>query len=74
MKHQKAINEVNEIIELLEDEDREKIPENIKEFFKKNASKDVPKRIRAEIPLDKQELGRDTAALLTYISRYFEQE
>jgi ribosomal protein L31E len=71
MRDQKAIDEVNEIIELLEDEDKGKIPENVREFFKKNASEDIPKRIRADIPLDKQDLGRDTAALLTYISRYF---
>ena len=59
-----AYAEVDEILNLLEDEYREKVPENIRNFFKKERNKEYISNINPDKPLMEQNLRKETIVLL----------
>lgn len=64
----KAYYEVNEIINLLDKADREKIPEKLREYFKNEMDKDYVKKIDLNIPLKEQKLKRETIAIMAMLN------
>ena len=63
-----AYSEINEIINMLEDEDKNKVPENIRNFFKEEKNNDYIPKIDPTKPLIEQNLKRETIILLTILN------
>ena len=64
----KAYAEVDEILNLLEDEYVEKIPEKVRNFFKEERYEEYKPQIKVDIPLTKQNLKRETMVLLAILN------
>lgn len=62
-----AYAEVDAILELLEDEYVNKIPAQVREFFKKEKNKEYSPNINANIGLDEQDLKDETISILTLL-------
>ncbi len=71
-----AYAELDEFIELLDEEDRNKIPIKLREFFKNEKDKEYFKNISTEIPIEEQNLKEETLALiaLLYVKYICEDE
>ena len=65
---QTMINQINGIINLLVEEDREKLPESFKNYFKKNASVPPREAIDFNKKLEDQELSEETIVMLVYLN------
>lgn len=63
-----AYAEIDEILNNLEDEYVERIPTKIIEFFKEEKSKEYNPVIRADIPLEEQNLNRNTLVILAILN------
>lgn len=62
-----AYAEVDAILELLEDEYAQRVPQKIREFFKEEKNKDYEPIIKTDISLVEQNLKRETFAILTIL-------
>lgn len=62
-----AYSEVYEILNLMEDEDKEKVPQEVSDFFEEQRMKEYKPKIRTDIPLTEQNLRRETVVLLTIL-------
>ncbi len=62
-----AYAEVDAILELLEDEYVNRIPAQVREFFKKEKNKEYILNIRSDIGLDGQKIKAETISLLTLL-------
>lgn len=69
IKYQKAMNEVMQVINYLNPEDKSKIPNNLINYFEANqcASENT---IYPDIPFVDQKISAEGQALLTYINKY----
>lgn len=63
-----AYAEIDEILNLLEDEYKEKIPKNVRNFFKKEKNNDYIPQIDTGKPLIEQNLKRETLVLLAILN------
>lgn len=63
-----SYSEVYEILNLLEEEYREKVPENIRNFFEEERLKDYKPQIDIDVPLIEQDLKRKTIVLLAVLN------
>lgn len=72
----KSYSEVYEIINLMDIEYLDKIPDKVKELIKNERDKDFKTKIEIDIPLEKQGLQRDTLTILTilYLNYWCESE
>ena len=62
-----AYAELDEFIELLDKEDRNKIPSKLRGFFKEEKDKNYFKNISTEIPIEEQNLKEETLALIALL-------
>lgn len=62
-----AYAEVDAILELLEDEFVNRIPEKVRKFFKDEKDKDYKPIIRSDIGLEEQDLKAETISILTLL-------
>lgn len=62
-----AYAEVDAILELLEDEFVNRIPEKVRKFFKDEKDKEYKPTIRSDIGLDEQDLKAETISILTLL-------
>ena len=62
-----AYAEIDAILELLEDEYAQRVPQKIREFFKDEKDKDYTPIIKADISLLEQNLKRETFSILTIL-------
>jgi len=62
-----AYAEVDEILKLLEDDYIDKVPENVKRFFKEERDNNYEPKIDVDIPLNEQNLKRETMVLLAIL-------
>ena len=62
-----AYAEVDAILELLEDEFVNRIPEKVRKFFKEEKDKEYKPTIRSDIGLDEQDLKAETISILTLL-------
>jgi hypothetical protein len=69
IKYQKAMNEVMQVINYLNPDDRNKIPNNLINYFEVNqcASENT---IYPDVPFVDQQISAEGKALLTYINKY----
>ena len=63
-----AYSEVNEIINLLDKDDRQKIPLKLRKYFEREREKDYKKSINLDIPIKEQNLKRETIAIVTMLN------
>lgn len=64
----KAYAEVDEILELMEDTYKFKIPEKLRELFKKEKLQNYSPNIDLKISLDEQNLQRETFSILAMLN------
>lgn len=62
-----AYSEVLEVLDNMSEKDRQKIPEHIYEFFLKNQEKNYVKHLNKEVCLNKQEIRKETKAILALL-------
>lgn len=62
-----AYSEIFEILSLMEEEDKEKVPQEVRDFFEEQRMKEYKPNIRTDIPLTEQNLRRETVVLLTIL-------
>lgn len=62
-----AYSEIYEILNLMEDEDKERVPQEVRDFFEEQRMKEYKPNIRTDIPLTEQNLRRETVVLLTIL-------
>ena len=63
-----AYSEVYEILNLLEDEYKNRVPEKVIEFFERERDENYNPIIEIDVPLDKQNLKRETMVLLAILN------
>ena len=63
-----AYSEVYEILNLLEEEYKEKVPNRIRTFFEEERLKDYKPEIDTDVPLIEQNLKRETIVLLAILN------
>lgn len=63
-----AYAEVDEILNVLEDEYVEKIPEKVRNFFKEERCEEYKPEIKVDVSLTKQNLRRETMVLLAILN------
>lgn len=68
MENMLAYAEIDEILNLLEDDYREKVPKKVRDFFKEEKMKDYHPKIDIEKPLIEQNLKRETMVLLAILN------
>ena len=62
-----AYAEVDEILNLLDDDYIEKVPQSVKNFFKEERDNNYEPKIDVDIPLNEQNLKRETMVLLAIL-------
>jgi len=70
MNKEKVISEVNQIIWMLDENDRNKIPENMRSFFKKNSTTEESYKLDKNILLKEQNLSEETLDIITFLYSY----
>ena len=68
MENMLAYAEIDEILNLLEDDYRERVPKKVRDFFKEEKIKDNHPEIDIEKPLIEQNLKRETMVLLAILN------
>lgn len=63
-----AYSEIDEFLELLTSEEKNKIPEKLRDFFKMNKDKYYTKNINPNIPIKEQELKEETLAIIAFLN------
>lgn len=68
MENMLAYAEIDEILNLLEDDYRERVPKKVRDFFKEEKIKDYHPEIDIEKPLIEQNLKREIMVLLAILN------
>lgn len=63
-----AYSEIDEFLKLLDEEDRNKVPEYLRKFFKDNKDLEYVKEIKKDIPIKQQNLKEETLALIALLN------
>lgn len=63
-----AYSEVYKILNLLDEEYKERVPAKVRAFFEEERLKDYEPAINADVPLTEQNLKRDTIVLLAILN------
>lgn len=66
-----ASAEINEILKYMPDEEIEKIPSKLREFFREAAIKDYVTNINPDLPLDRQQIKEKTKYIIALIYRNY---
>lgn len=66
-KTREAYAELDTFINLLDEKDKAKIPNKLREFFKKEKDKNYKKEINVNIPIEEQNLREETLALIALL-------
>ncbi len=70
-EYRQSLTELKTILVYMDPEDVQKIPEKIISFINKNYDSDYTPSIDRDIPLDKQNIKKDTRVLLSIFYRYY---
>lgn len=68
IKTRQAYSEVDEFLNLLTEQQRNKIPKNLRELFKKEKDSNYIKQIKPNIPIKEQNLKRETLAIIALLN------
>lgn len=63
-----SYSEVDEFLNLLTEEQRNKIPKNLRELFKLEKDKEYIKKINPNIPVKEQDLKEETLGIIAYLN------
>lgn len=63
-----AYSELDEFLDLLDEETRNEVPEKIREFFKREKDSNYHKKINPDIPIEEQNLKKETLALIALLN------
>lgn len=63
-----AYAEIDAFLNLVDAKDREKIPKNLRELFKREKDKDYIKNIDSNIPISEQNLKEETLAIIALLN------
>lgn len=63
-----AYSEIDEFLGLLTEEQREKIPRKLREFFREEKDNNYIKGIRADIPVNEQNFKEETLAIIALLN------
>ena len=63
-----AYSEIDEFLELLTEEQREKIPRKLREFFREEKDSNYIKGIRVDIPVNQQNFKEETLAIIALLN------
>ena len=66
-----AFKEVNEIINIMGEEYKVKVPKQLLELLEKEEDKEYITKIKKDIPFEEQEISRTALILLNYINRNY---
>jgi len=70
MNKEKVISEVNQIINMLDENDINKIPRSLVAFFKNNAINEEKYKLNKNILLEEQNLSEETLDLISFLYSY----
>lgn len=68
IKTKQAYSEIDEFLNLLDEEQRNKIPKKLRAFFKEEKDNSYHKNIDANIEIEKQNLKEETLALIAFLN------
>lgn len=68
MDIRQSYSEVDEFLNLLTEEQRNKIPKNLRELFKLEKDKEYIKKINPNIPVKEQDLKEETLGIIAYLN------
>lgn len=71
MRIRQSYTEIDEFIELLDEKNRNKIPKELREIFKKEKDTNYITNINANIPIKDQNLKEETLALIALLNLKF---
>ena len=63
--------EIDTFLEMLTEENREKIPQKLRGFFKKERAKNMQIKIDSNIPIAEQSLKNETLALIAFLNMHY---
>lgn len=63
-----AYSEVNEFLGLISDENRNKIPQKLREFFREEMDVNYTKGINPNLPIKAQQLKEETLAIIAFLN------
>ena len=63
-----AYSEIDEFLELLNEEKRNKIPRKLRQFFKEEKDYEYRKGIRLDIPIKEQNLKKETLSIIALLN------
>lgn len=66
-----AYTEIDNFLELLNEDDRNKVPEELRKMFKKEKDSGYIKRINANVPISKQNLKEETLSLIALLNLHY---
>ena len=67
-KYNERLVEIDEILSYLNEDELEKIPEEVRNYIKENKSTDYIWEYNQDKPLEEQNISRETLALLSYLN------
>lgn len=67
-KYNERLVEIDEILSYLNEDELEKIPEEVRNYIKENKSTDYIWEYNEDKPLEEQNISRETLALLSYLN------
>ena len=68
IKTRQAYSEIDEFLELLSEEQRNKIPKKLRDFFKEEKDTEYIKNIDKDIPIKDQNLKEETLAIIALLN------
>ena len=68
IKTRQAYSEIDELLGLLSEEQRNEIPKKLREFFKEEKDKEYVKNIDSNIPIKQQNLKEETLAIIALLN------
>lgn len=63
-----AYSEIDEFLEIIDEESRNKVPEKLRDFFKKEKDTNYIKNIDLNVPIEQQKFKKETLALIAYLN------
>lgn len=63
-----AYSEVDELLELITEEEKNQIPKKLRDFFKEEKDKNYHKNISSDIPIKEQNLKEETLAIIALLN------
>ena len=71
MTTRQAYSELDSLLELLNEEDRNKIPSHLREYFKREKDANYTKDIKIDIPISEQNLKKETLNLIALLDMQY---